>query len=76
MSLLLRQDELIELTGRKNRRSQVQWLQEHGIPSFVNAKGFPVVSRSCIEKLLGGSTGKDTGEIPGPAPDFEALKDE
>jgi len=76
MSLLLQPDELIELTGRKNRRSQVQWLQEHGIPSFVNAKGFPVVSRSCIEKLLGGAANTDSEELLGPAPDFEALKDE
>jgi hypothetical protein len=76
MSLLLQQDELIELTGRKNRSSQIQWLQEHGIPSFINAKGFPVVSRSCIEKLLGGMASRDTDGISGPAPDFEALKDE
>ena len=51
----LNPDELVFLTGKKSRASQVRWLAEHGWRHITNAVGIPVVSRLyCRQKLSGG----------------------
>lgn len=50
----LNSDELVFLTGKKHRASQVRWLSEHGWRYITNAVGIPVVSRLyCRQKLSG-----------------------
>ncbi len=51
--LLLSINELRELTGYRNHRSQVTWLQANSIPCFVDSCGRPRVSRRVIEQRLG-----------------------
>lgn len=47
--------ELVQLTGRKNRRLQIEQLRRMHIPFHVNALGAPVVVRG---SLLAGSHSK------------------
>ena len=45
----LTKEELAELTGRKMKSRQVEWLRRSGIPFYVNAGGRAVVARAVIE---------------------------
>lgn len=45
----LNPDELVELTGCKQRSRQILQLRKMGLAFWVNAAGNPVVSRSVIE---------------------------
>ncbi|WP_374347695.1 DUF4224 domain-containing protein [Chitinimonas sp.] len=54
MSMFLDQQDLVVLTGRVQRRLQVDWLRKSGIPFFVNAAGRPVVARVAIEGRVQG----------------------
>ena len=49
MSLFLETDELCQLTGRKTKSKQIEWLRQNGVPFRVNATGHPVVTRATIE---------------------------
>jgi hypothetical protein len=44
-SAFLSADDLILLTGYKRPADQARWLEEHGIPFTINARGRPVVPR-------------------------------
>lgn len=45
----LTKDEVAELTGRKNKRLQVEQLRKMGLPFWLNAASAPIVPRSAIE---------------------------
>lgn len=49
MSTFLSQNDVVELTGRKNRKLQAAALKKMGVPFWVNAIGKPVVPRTAIE---------------------------
>jgi len=48
-TLFLDETELAQLTGRKLKSRQIEWLRQNGIPFRVNATGHPVVTRSAVE---------------------------
>jgi hypothetical protein len=48
-SMFLTKDELVTLTGRKNKSNQIEWLRREAIPFRVNATGHPVVTKAAIE---------------------------
>ncbi|UBB15485.1 DUF4224 domain-containing protein [Comamonas odontotermitis] len=48
-TLFLNETELAELTGRKYKSRQIEWLRSSGIPFRVNARGHAVVTRGAIE---------------------------
>lgn len=52
-SMFLSADELVELTGRRQRASQEQALRAMGIEHKVRADGRVVVSRRHVEEQLG-----------------------
>jgi len=45
MNAFLAADELVMLTGYKRAADQIRWLEEHGVPHFVNSQRKPVVRR-------------------------------
>jgi hypothetical protein len=47
--MFLNQDEVVTLTGRKNKGHQIQALRKMGLPFFVNACGQPVVTCVAVE---------------------------
>lgn len=47
--IFLNSDEVVTLTGRKNKGHQISALRKMGIPFFVNACGKPVVTRVAVE---------------------------
>lgn len=59
-ALFLNESELAELTGRKYKSRQIEWLRASGIPFRVNARGHAVVTRGAIE-----------GRKPEPEPDTQ-----
>jgi hypothetical protein len=48
-TLFLDDDELAQLTGRRLKSRQIEWLRQNGIAFRVNATGYPVVTRASIE---------------------------
>ncbi|MFM0210399.1 DUF4224 domain-containing protein [Paraburkholderia sediminicola] len=51
--MFLSVDELVELTGRRQRESQAQALRMMGIEHKMRADGRLVVSRRHVEQVLG-----------------------
>lgn len=66
-SIILDDDELYVLTGRRRKSLQVKWLRENGFDCRVNAIGKPVIFRT---SLINNST---TESIEQQKPDFGAL---
>ena len=57
--MFLTKEELVELTGYKSRKKQMQWLAQNDIKFLVSGIGEPKVLKSAIEELLGaGESGK------------------
>lgn len=52
--LFLTDDELTKLTGWKQKGRQKRALQRMNVPFILNAVGEILVSRSTVEKILGG----------------------
>jgi hypothetical protein len=48
-SLFLEPAELEQLTGRRWKSKQIEWLRKSGVPFRVNATGHPVVTRNAID---------------------------
>ncbi|MBC8725820.1 DUF4224 domain-containing protein [Paraburkholderia sp. 31.1] len=70
-SMFLSADELIELTGRRQRASQESALRAMGIEHKVRADGRLVVSRRHVEQQLGAASDSSTqNEI---MPDWSAA---
>ena len=64
----LTEDELVGLTGKKQRAAQLQWLATNGIKHYKDANGKPLVGRAYISEFLGASNGKVS-----KGPNFAAL---
>lgn len=47
--MFLTADELVELTGAKQRRTQIRVLKANGIPFTLKLSGWPSVARCAIE---------------------------
>lgn len=41
--------EIAQLTGRKHKSRQIEWLKANAVPFRTSATGHPVVTRSAIE---------------------------
>lgn len=48
-NLFLTDEQLRQLTGRKQKSRQIAWLRNEGIPFRVNATGHAVVARGFID---------------------------
>lgn len=48
-NLFLTDEQLQQLTGRRHKSRQIEWLKSEGIPFRVNATGHAVVTRGAIE---------------------------
>lgn len=49
MGMFLTAEDLADLTGRNNRKLQVEALKKMGLPLWINAIGRPVVPKTAIE---------------------------
>lgn len=47
--MFLTKEEVVELTGWKNKKKQVEQLRKMGLPFWVNARDAPIIPRSAIE---------------------------
>jgi hypothetical protein len=45
---LLSPEQIVQLTGRRKKSLQIQWLKENKIPHYVNAEGYPQVLESLL----------------------------
>lgn len=45
---LLTPPQMVQLTGRRKKSLQVQWLREQKIPFYLNADGYPQVFESLV----------------------------
>lgn len=45
---LLTPQQVVQLTGRKKKSQQVQWLKDNKIPHYVSASGYPQVFESLV----------------------------
>ena len=68
MSAILTRAELAEWTGYKLPSKQIAWLKQNHHKHTVNAGGYPIVSRSYFERVMGGTTVADIAQ-----PNFAAL---
>lgn len=60
--MFLTDQELVRLTGYKNKSRQIAWLRSEAIPFRVSGTGHPVVTRVAIE----GPTRKDSAPLREP----------
>ena len=67
--MFLSDEEIGDLTGRRQGRKQAQWLAERGYPFELNAAGHPRVLRAFVDKKLGGLTAP-----PKRAPNLTPVK--
>jgi len=52
VSAFLDASELVTLTGYKRAADQIRWLEERGVPHFVNSRGKPVVRRDMNQAVI------------------------
>lgn len=71
-SLTLTADELVDITGRKKKSMQIEWLRTRRWVFELDANGKPKVSRAHAEAMLGANT--PTAEPKAWAPDFSDLQ--
>ncbi|QKN84437.1 DUF4224 domain-containing protein [Vibrio phage Marilyn] len=70
-SEILSVDELVTLTGHKQPKAQMQWLDNNGINYLINGKSKPVVGRFHVrEVLMGTDDPKATSELSSKAHSF------
>jgi hypothetical protein len=72
-SILLTDDEVIELTHKKNRSAQVRALRRMGIEHRVRPDGTIVISRCYIEKILSGKVAENATIKEKNEPNWSAL---
>lgn len=65
---ILAPEELAEITGYKQRASQIAWLKRWGWKYVTTATGEPKVGRVHARQMLGDPTGKDS------TPDWETVE--
>ncbi len=73
--MILSPEELIELTGKKNRSAQAQVLRYMGVEHRCRPNGSLVVLKSHVEKVFGGAVKPETTQTSyfGVAPDFSKV---
>lgn len=59
----LNDEELQQLTGRRMKSRQIEWLRTQGLPFRINATGHPVVTWAAVD-------GQKTAEEPKQAPSW------
>jgi hypothetical protein len=64
--LFLTDDEVVELTGYRQRRKQVEMLKRQRVPFHLNAAGQPKVARAALE----GSRSDRNGSVKGWTPSW------
>lgn len=70
--MFLSEKELYDLSKKKQRKKQYQYLLENQIPYLVDGNGFPKVSKAALEQRLGL---KSSGRARTPTqPNFDAFK--
>lgn len=65
--IILTDDELLLLTGRKNKSLQIKWLKENKFCFHVNLLGKPIILRSSLNQKVINEQKKQQ------EPDFGAL---
>lgn len=53
IALILNQEELFALTGRRRYRAQSRAFTRMGISCWLRPDGFPIVSRTHFEEIMG-----------------------
>lgn len=71
-AVLLTEDELILLTGRRRPSAQIRALRNMGIEHRVRPDGTPAVSRAHVESLLSGARHHSIVD-EGAEPNWEAM---
>ncbi len=72
--MILSHEELIELTGKKAKPAQVQALRYIGLEFRLRPDGSPIVLKSHVEKVFGGSQeSKNDDPYYGIMPDFSKV---
>ena len=64
MTIFLTDDELVELTGYRQRARQIEWLQRWRVRHTVSAVGRPAVTWTAVQGV----------ERQASAPNFESLR--
>ncbi|MGT2507878.1 DUF4224 domain-containing protein [Cupriavidus basilensis] len=72
-TLTLTEDEIRELTKRKQRKVQATMLRALGIEPKARPDGSLVVFRAQIEQLLGGKPAGSGKRLEEPEPDWSAV---
>jgi len=60
--LILTQEEIVSITGRKRYTAQARQLARMGIEHRLNAAGGPIVSRRHFEQVMGAQVGSTDGD--------------
>lgn len=71
--MFLTDEELITISGYKNKKFQRKWLLANGIKHIVSSQGKVLVHQMHLENILGASR-PSTKSASFCTPDFEALK--
>ena len=64
MGLFLDAEEMVELTGKRRRASQIATLVMMGIKHSIRPDGRPLVSRAYIDRIHGGADNVSNKEQP------------
>lgn len=71
--LCLSYAELVELTGLKRYKAQLNWLRREGFVVKTRANGMPVVSRAHFLSMMGCSLPGVVSPTSNQEPDFTSL---
>lgn len=73
LSNFLSKDDLIDLTGFQQKKSQISELRRRGIVHQIRADGFPLVLNNHIQKLFDGAVESSTKIQKSQTPNWGAL---
>ncbi|OZI57621.1 DUF4224 domain-containing protein [Bordetella genomosp. 4] len=62
--LILSPEDLVEITGKSRKSSQVEILRQLGIPFKIRPDGTPLVLRAAMEVALGYATKNEKSRTP------------
>lgn len=71
--LCLSYSELVELTGLKRYKAQMNWLRREGFVAKTRANGMPVVSRAHFLSMMGHTLPGNGSLSSNQEPDFTSL---
>ena len=70
--MFLTYDELVELTERKTKQTQIAWLKANGFRFVIGANGNPKVLREHVQIKLCGNTNHSNNHVA-PEPNWGAI---